>query len=195
MDVNVKEIEGAWDLGFVLDQHSTSSTQNGYHANGHPRYETEYTEVGEKVHQFKYRSDFSHVPMLAKAVRAHIVPRLGTIDRIIPMAPSKIRKAQPVTTLAKYLAKVLDAPVELDFLTKRPGSPSLKDIPTRWEKEQALRGTLRLARDLEGDGPYNILLLDDLFDTGASLDAACDVLRRCEKIRRIYVAALTWTRN
>jgi len=29
----------------------------------------------------------------------------------------------------------------------------------------------------------------------ASLDAACQVLRGCEKIDHIYVAALTWTRN
>jgi predicted amidophosphoribosyltransferase len=195
MRVNVKQIDGEWDLGFVLDQHSTGSVQNGHHANGHAKYDTDYTEVGGMVHQFKYRSDFSRVPALAKAVNTHIVPKLGNIDFVVPMAPSKVRKAQPVTTLAKYLAKVMEVQVELDFLVKRPGSSSLKDIETRWAKEQALKGTLSLARDLKGNGPFDILLLDDLFDTGASLDAACKVLRKCEKIRTIYVAALTWTRN
>lgn len=149
MRVNVKKIYGGWDLGFVLDQHSTRSVQVGHHANGHPKYDTDYTEVGEMVHQFKYRSDFSHVPALAKAVNAHIVPGLGNIDLVVPMAPSKARKAQPVTTLAKYLAKVMQVPVELDFLVKRPGGPSLKDIETRWAKEQALKDTLSLARDLK----------------------------------------------
>lgn len=194
MQTNLIAIHGEWDAGFVLDKHSNGSTQNGYHANGHPRYDTDYTDVGGRVHEFKYRSDFSHVPALAKAVNAHIVPHLGEIHRVVPMAASKARKAQPVTTLAKYLAKVMDVPVELDFLVKRPGSPTLKDIETRWAKEQALKGTLSLARELKGDGPINILLLDDLFDTGASLDAACKVLRNCAKIGEIYVAALTATR-
>ena len=195
MQVNLREIEGQWDRGFVLDKHTISSVQDGYYDNGHKRYITEYTEVGELVNQFKYRSNFDHVPVLAKAVRQHIVPQLGDIDCVIPMAPSKQRTRQPVPTLAKYLSKMLDIPVELGFLVKRPGSPSLKDIETRYAKEQALRGTLSLARDLDGDGPLNVLLLDDLFDTGASLDAACQVLRKCEKIGHIYVAALTWTRN
>lgn len=195
MEVNVKQIDGEWDLGFVLDQHSTRSVQNGHHANGRPKYDTDYTEVGAMVHQFKYRSDFTQVPTLANAVHAHIVPKLGNLDLIVPMAPSTVRKVQPVTTLAKYLAKVMKVAVELDFLVKRAGSASLKDIETRWAKEQALKGTLSLARDLKGDGPFDILLLDDLFDTSASLDAACGVLRKCEKISSIYVAALTWTRN
>lgn len=195
MKVNVKQIDGEWDLGFVLDQHSTRSVPNGHHANGHPKYDTDYTEVGAMVHQFKYRSDFTQVPALAKAVHAHIVPKFGNIDLIVPMAPSTVRKAQPVTTLARYLAKVMKVAVELDFLVKRAGSASLKDIHTRWAKEQALKGTLSLAHDLKGDGPFDVLLLDDLFDTGASLGAACGVLRKCEKIGAIYVAALTWTRN
>lgn len=195
MQVNLREIDGEWDAGFVLHQHSTSSVQIGFHPNGRPKYDTCYTEVGAMVHQLKYRGDFSQVPALAKAVSTHIVPRLGHIDRIVPMPPSKVRKAQPVTALAKYLAKVLGLPVELGFLLKRSASPPLKDIPSRWAKEQALKGTLSLARELDGDGPINILLLDDLFDTGASMDAACQVLRGCEKIDHIYVAALTWTRN
>lgn len=195
MKVNLREIDGEWDLGYVLDQHSTGSTQNGYYANGKPKFDTDYTEVGERVHLFKYRGDFTQVPVLAKAVSTYIVPKLGEIHAVVPMAPSQVRKAQPVITLAKYLAKILKVPVELDFLVKRPGSASLKDIETRWEKEQALKGTLSLARDLKVDGPINILLLDDLFDTGASLDAACKVLRKCEKIDAIYVAALSWTRN
>ena len=195
MQVNLRQITGEWDAGYVLDQHSISSVQNGYHANGFPKYDTEYTEVGALVNEFKYRGNFDHVPTLAKAVRAHIVPELGRIDCVVPMPPSKARPRQPVTTLAKYLAKMLDVPVELDFLVKRPGSPSLKDIESRWAKDQALKGTLSLARGLDGDPPMNVLLLDDLYDTGASLDAACKVLRSCEKIGEIYVATLTWTRN
>lgn len=37
----------------------------------------------------------------------------------------------------------------------------------------------------------NLLLIDDLFDTGASMEAACAILRGIEAIGSIYVAALT----
>lgn len=195
MQVNLRDIVGGWDAGFVLDRHLTGSIQIGFYPNGQPKYATCYTEVGTMVHRLKYRNDFGQVPALAKAINEHIIPRLGHIDRVVPMPPSKVRKAQPVTALAKYIAKMLALPVELGFLWIRPGSPPLKDIASRWAKEQALKGTLSLARDLDGTAPINILLLDDLFDTGASLDGACQVLRGCEKIGYIYVAALTWTRN
>lgn len=36
------------------------------------------------------------------------------------------------------------------------------------------------------------LVLDDLFDSGASMKAACSVLRTYAKIDKIFVAALTW---
>ncbi|MCY0914015.1 hypothetical protein [Massilia antarctica] len=70
----------------------------------------------------------------------------------------------------------------------------MKNLATREEKDAALSGRLSLAHDLDGDGPMNVLLVDDIYETGASLDAACLVLRECEKIRHIYVAALTWRR-
>jgi predicted phosphoribosyltransferase len=42
----------------------------------------------------------------------------------------------------------------------------------------------------QGDGSWNVLVVDDLYDTGASLGAACQVLRKDQKVRPIYVAAV-----
>ncbi|MNP85798.1 hypothetical protein D3C76_1856890 [compost metagenome] len=41
-------------------------------------------------------------------------------------------------------------------------------------------------------GCWNALVVDDLFDSGASMEAACTALRKCQKVRSIYVVALTW---
>jgi predicted amidophosphoribosyltransferase len=41
-------------------------------------------------------------------------------------------------------------------------------------------------------GKWNVLLVDDLFHTGASMEAACNALRAYPKVGKIYVAALTW---
>lgn len=194
MQTNLRSIDGQWEEGFVLDQHSLSATRDGNYDNGHPRFDVEYTEAGAAVNALKYKGDFSQVPALAKAVHTHIVPKLGDIHLIVPMAPSNKRPRQPVSAVATYLSKIMGIPVEKEFLVKKAGSPSLKDIETRLEKDAALKGTLSLAHDLDGTGPYNVLLLDDLFESGASLDAACRALRKCAKIDEIYVAALTWRR-
>jgi hypoxanthine phosphoribosyltransferase len=46
--------------------------------------------------------------------------------------------------------------------------------------------------EITTDGRWNVLVVDDLFDSGASMDAACAVLRKYPKVGKIYVAALTW---
>ncbi|UOD28029.1 ComF family protein [Massilia violaceinigra] len=194
MQVDVLEIHGLWDCGFVLDRHSTRSTLTGHDAHGHPTFDTEYTEVGRALYALKSHDDYSQVPRLAKALHTHVIPLLPTIDCVVPMAPSKKRPRQPVSYVAAYLARMLNVPAHKTFLVKAAGSDSLKNLTTREEKDAALAGRLSLAHDLDGNGPFNVLLVDDLYETGASLDAACLVLRECEKIQPIYVAALTWRR-
>ncbi|MCX6591296.1 MAG: hypothetical protein NTZ56_07205 [Acidobacteria bacterium] len=67
----------------------------------------------------------------------------------------------------------------------------MKDIATKAEKLEAL-GAFSFQDLLEGEDSRNALLIDDLFDTGASLESACKALRGYQKINRLYVAALTW---
>lgn len=45
---------------------------------------------------------------------------------------------------------------------------------------------------ITNEGRWNALLVDDLHDSGATLDEACRVLRTYEKIGSIYVATMTW---
>lgn len=190
----LKEIFGEWSRGFVLDQHSIASRPDGQYANGVPRFDTDYTEVGKAVNLLKYHGDFKQIPGLASAVCRHIVPNFGNIDLVIPMAASTKRARQPVNALAAYIARKLKISAAKGFLVKAPGSQPLKDLSTREEKDIALQGKLSLSGELAGGGPYAVLLVDDLYETGASLDAACRVLRECEKISAVYVAALTWRR-
>ena len=45
--------------------------------------------------------------------------------------------------------------------------------------------------DQLGEGLYDVLIVDDLYDTGSSLEAATNVLRQYSKIRNIYVSTVT----
>ena len=59
----------------------------------------------------------------------------------------------------------------------------------------ALAGRFAVNDVIVGDGKWNALLLDDLFDTGASMEAVCNALRSYRKIDKVYAAAITQGRS
>ncbi|WP_454743965.1 hypothetical protein [Cupriavidus necator] len=79
-----------------------------------------------------------------------------------------------------------------DILRKATTGRALKDIGSKDERAKVLAGAITLNDEIRGDGRWNVLLVDDLYDTGASLEAATTVLRTYKKIGRIYVAAVSW---
>lgn len=191
MQVNIKQLYGQFNQGYALDKHSLSSTLSGTHENGRPKFDTVRTEAGEAVYLLKYRQRRSQILPLAHAVNKHIVPLLPKFSLIVPMPASNPRPEQPVTAVANALGALSRKPV-FELLSKAPDGPKLKDLYHRSDKDAALKGTISLNRLITNDGRWNALLIDDLHHSGASIDAACAVLRNYEKIGEIYVATLTW---
>jgi predicted amidophosphoribosyltransferase len=100
-----------------------------------------------------------------------------------------------VNEIAGELGRLLNVPVFDDLIAKLAGAAGgqqLKDLATKEEKIAALQGRLMLNQSIANEGCWNALLVDDLFHTGATMEAACAVLRPYSKIGHIYVAALTW---
>lgn len=193
MNVNLKGIQGPWQEGWVLDKHSLKSERVGYYDNGRPRFDTTRTEAGEATYQLKYGANWAQAEVLATAIAEHIVKRLPEpIGFIVPMPASNHRAKQPVSEVAKALGKIINVPCFENTLVKAPTGVSLKDLHTRAEKEEALSNKIQLQDAITNEGKWNVLLVDDLYDSGASMDTACGVLRTYAKVANIYVAALTW---
>lgn len=193
MKTNIRPITDGWTDGYVLDKHTSSSVYLGEDEYGHARYDTTRTEVGEALYRLKYKDDWSQVAPLAAAVLDHIVPRLHRIGLIVPMPATHSRARQPVTEIARALGKLMAVPVFEKLLLKdNDGATQLKNMRTKEEKEEALAGRFQIVDEIEGKGRWNALLIDDLFHTGASMEAACAALRSYAKIADVYVAALTW---
>jgi predicted amidophosphoribosyltransferase len=111
------------------------------------------------------------------------------------MPASTSRARQPVNELANALGQLTQIPVFDNMVEKAPappGSTPLKNMHTRAEKDAALEGRFSINECITNEGRWNALLLDDLFDTGATMDAVCKALRTYRKINRIYAAAITW---
>ena len=87
---------------------------------------------------------------------------------------------------------LVQLPVAENVLIKAPNETPLKDFRTKEEKFLAIGDSLQINDRVKEHGPGNVLIVDDLFQTGASMEAACRVLRTYNKVRDIYVAVLTW---
>jgi predicted amidophosphoribosyltransferase len=195
MQVQVRKLEGSWDLGYALHKHTLSSVYLGDDEYGHPRFDTTRSEPGEALYQLKYRADWDQVKPLAAQVRTTLLPLFGKIGLIIPMPASTTRARQPVDEIANELGRLTDTPVFDNIVLKAPapqGSPQLKNLNGRDEKEAALQGRFSINPAITNEGCWNALLLDDLFDTGATMDVVCKTLRTYKKINRVYAASITW---
>lgn len=192
MEVKIREIKGNWDRGYVMDKHSKYSVVIGQNEWGHNIYDTTRTEVGEAVFQLKYRNDWSKVQPLAQGLYDELYPLFEKVKFILPMPASNERARQPVTEIAEALARLADIPFFDDLLLKESGGVSLKDLNTKEEKVAAIGNSFSVSDEIENDGCWNVLLIDDLYHTGASMEAACAALRGYNKVNKIYVAALTW---
>lgn len=103
MKVSLKQINGPWDQGWVLDKHMVSSTFLGNDDRGHPCFDNQRTEIGEATYQLKYQKDWNQVGPLAQAVATNVFPRLDQVGFVVPMPASNIRQRQPVTEVALAL--------------------------------------------------------------------------------------------
>lgn len=190
MEVNVRQIYGGWDLGYSLDKHTISSTPIGPNEWGHMQFDTIRPEAGEALFQLKYRSDFTQVIVIASQMYQSLSEYFSSANLIIPMPASRQRSRQPVIEIARELSRLMNIPCYEKLLLKETVTPPMKDIATIEEKVQTLMDAFNI-NDQLGEGLYDVLIVDDLYDTGSSLEAATNVLRQYSKIRNIYVSTVT----
>lgn len=196
MNVNLRELHGNWDKGFALHKHVLNSVPIGHNQAGYMQFDTTRSEPGEALYQLKYKGDFKQVDPLANAIRDHIAPVLGKFAMVIPMPATKQRARQPVHEIAAALSKLTGTLYADGLLLKHPpvpGAPEIKNLGTKEEKVVALADRFYLDTSfITNDGKWGALLVDDKYDTGASLEAACSILRGYKKIGKIYVATCSW---
>jgi predicted amidophosphoribosyltransferase len=199
MNVNVKEINGVWDKGFSLDKHKISSIYTGENEYGHPTFNTLRTDIGEALYQLKYKSDFSQCDVIADKINNIIIPLLPFVSFIFAMPPSKVRPKQPVIEIGHALSKFTNKPCINDIIIKSKTTHQMKDIANREDRVNTLLDAFLVDTSVVKNrltspkDKYNVLIIDDLFDTGTSLEAVTKKLRECGKIGQILVATVTRT--
>ena len=157
-------------------------------------FDTKYTDLGKALNQLKYHSDFSQIENIAKTAIEFLRTRVVTpyINAIVSVPPSVNREIQPVEEIAKKISDSLEIPLDLDYLIKIRSTDQLKEVKDQEEREKILAGAFEVA-----DKRYRnqkILLFDDLFRSGATLNEISKVLYKLGKVQNVYVVTLTKTR-
>jgi len=192
MKVQVKEIHGNWELGYALAKHVLNSVYTGDNQYGHPTFDNTRSEPGEALYQMKYHGKQDQVGPLAAQIVESIYPLFEGVGLIVPMPASKSRPWQPVSALADEIGRLVGLNVFHKILKKTPTGKAVKDLGSKADRAEVLKGSITLHDEIQGKGPWNVMLIDDRYDTGASVEAACAVLRSYGKIGKIYVATATW---
>jgi len=194
MSINPIRLRGNWDEGYAIDLHTISSIYIGDNAFGHPEYDTSRSKIGEMVYQLKYKFKREVAYDIIELIDPflHSWHALKLVDVVIPVPPStKSRDFQPVYLIAELIAKSLNKHYAFDLLEK-VNIEQIKNL-TSEEKVKAISGSILKHRHFKKD--VNILLVDDLYQSGITLNEVCTVLRKDGHVNNIYVLTMTKTRG
>lgn len=188
-----RKLTGPWTAGYVLDLHTTSSTLIGHNEFGHAQFDTTYSEVGSLLNRLKYHNDKSVLPRLVETAVAFL--RLWAIEfsAVVPVPPTRTyRTFQPVLALAIEIANTFQIPILKAALRKTKQIPELKNIYDADERKRLLSGVFEAnAERIRGQ---EILLVDDLYRSGATMNAVAQVLLAAGAAK-VYAFAFTQTRT
>ena len=191
--IHPERIEGAWDSGFALDYHTVSSVFIGHDAYGHPMFETEYTELGALVYRLKSQKDRSVVAGIIETVVQFVTTTWNPgFSVIVPVPPSNVRAEQPVALLAGALAERLKLPIRSAAVTKLRRTEQLKNVNDYAERMRILEGNF--SADPNVVSTQKVLLFDDLYRSGATMNSVARALREIGQAAEIHALALTRTR-
>ena len=195
VSVHPIQLFGPWDIGYALDKHMVYSTYIGDDPyDGHPCYDSQRSEIGELLYQFKYQGGkgnlFSIVDTIVDFMNRH--HDMQGFDTIIPVppTPANYRTYQPTLEIAKTLAKVTRMYCCENVLEKTTNQ-QLKNMSLD-EKRSIERLIVKRKNALREN---NVLLIDDLYDTGITLSHCVSALRDDPLVRRIGVLTITKTKG
>lgn len=190
--INPIKIEGRWKSGVALDLHTTSSTPIGYNEFGRMQFDTVRPEIAELLYRLKNRADKDAAGPIIETVANYLAARRDKFDSIVPVPPSHERTLQPVIVLAEGIGIALGVPVLSCITTTRP-TTQLKNVTDPDERRKQVDGLYQI--DATQTKGRSILLFDDLFRSGTTMNAITDQLLGPGQALIVRAVTITKTRS
>ncbi len=183
--INPLPISGNWDSGYALDKHIVHSEYLGQDMYGHDRYDNTRSDLGELLYQYKYNGKHDNISIIGNVACEFIKEweEACYADSVIPVPPSQERSYQPTKELAKSIAKYFG--MEYCDILIKTNSEEMKNkgVPP----EISLKSQI--------DCGDCVLLVDDLYSTGATLTACVNKIKENTNVSKVFVLTLTKTRG
>jgi predicted amidophosphoribosyltransferase len=193
MNINPIKLVGLWDEGYALDIHTISSEFTGYNEYGYPEFKSEYSHMGQLLYLFKNKGIYDKLTEIMELAMPFIQSWeiLNTVRTVMPVPPTnKQRIYQPAEEIAFKIAEIISANYIQDVLEKTSSTQS-KGLAAAEKKK--IKNTI--IKSKMAKNKHNMLLVDDLFESGATLSECVKALRQDPNIDKIYVLTMTKTRK
>jgi competence protein ComFC len=187
-----RKLIGRWKAGYALDLHTLNSVPLGHDEFGHMQFDTTRSDVGELLYRFKYRSDATVVPEIVDGVEALLKAWNPGVDILVPVPASTDRAVQPVLVLAEAVGQRLNIPI-VNCVVRTREIPQLKNVYDLDERAKLLEGLHDVdASQVRGK---RVLLFDDLFRSGATMNAISAALYEKGGAADVWALTITRTRS
>jgi len=183
-DLNITSLKGIFDFGFTSDQHSHPIDSN------HKR-----TEIGEMVYEFKYQFEkelcFPLANMVSEIVQSNAI--LHSAEFILTVPPSfTSRPFDPISVLAEEIAKKIYISYQKEILERTKITRLQKHLFIQKDKIENVKGAFKVKNPELVKGK-KILLIDDIYDSGATLNEISRILKMAGA-SKVFVLTLTQTK-
>jgi competence protein ComFC len=134
------------------------------------------------------------IPEIVDTVATFVKTWSVQIDAVVPVPPSNTRrKHQPVIAVAALLSTALGVPMCEGCVTKIKSTAQLKDVFDYEQRATILKDAF--AVDTKKTEGKHLLLIDDLYRSGATVGAIAQLLTSQGAARAVYLLTLTQTRK
>lgn len=177
-DLEAIPLPGPWSRGIALGMHAQD-------AEG-----TERSEIGELLVRFKYGGERSLGRMLGAALGRAVSAQQSEV--VVHIPSSRRHAFEPACELARSAARSLRVRCLPRFIALTRKVRPQKDLVSLSEKKENVRGAFKVRR-AELIRGRRVLIVDDVYDSGATLEEAWRVVKEAGAAE-IVVGAVTKTR-
>ncbi len=187
------ELSGPWIKGYAFDIHTISSDFTGDNEFGHPTFDTKRSQIGQLLYELKYGQHEEVLSQITDLILSDssFNSFISQINVILPVPPSNnYRRIQPVRIISDSIAERFSIEAKHDILNST-NKEELKNLESD-KKYKKIRDNLKVIKKLNQND--NILIVDDIFDSGSTLQAITDILNE-NGYKNIYIFTLTKTKG